>query len=202
MTKFTLSTHYVVANEEHADCHEEKYVGDDGINITCFFARGKLELVMVFSRILVASKYIELSSSFTVKENEYQEHVANTLWQHCRDNCINPPDAAVTDDEGPTEDELSGESFCERCQKPCEYGTEMCLCLECRAQVTEMGPGADNVSGYVAGTKSHALNEVHCMLQELQTTNGDLHDDGDFDFDKAYTLIEGVRDLEQEGGAE
>ena len=54
------------------------------------------------------------------------------------------------------------------------------------------GPNPD-ASGYTPGTKSHALNEIHCMLQELQQIAEGLIV---FDFDKAYELIETVRDNE------
>ena len=47
-------------------------------------------------------------------------------------------------------------------------------------------------SGYKPGTKSHALNEVHCMLQDFQQAAPD--DEFEFEFDKAYALIEAVRD--------
>jgi len=53
------------------------------------------------------------------------------------------------------------------------------------------GPNPDS-SGYTPGTKSHVLNELHCMLQELQ--QGPHIDPDDFSFDQAFELIESVRD--------
>jgi len=41
--------------------------------------------------------------------------------------------------------------------------------------------------GYTPGTKSHALNTLHCMIQEWEQGNG-------FNMQEAYRLIEEVRD--------
>lgn len=48
-------------------------------------------------------------------------------------------------------------------------------------------------SGYTPGTKSYVLNELHCMLQELQSVE-EVRTADYFDFDLAFELIESVRD--------
>ncbi len=67
------------------------------------------------------------------------------------------------------------------------------------------GPNPD-ASGYTPGTKSHVLNELHCMLQEFEPEMEGLlwqsveevktadHLPVAFDFELAFELIESVRD--------
>jgi len=57
----------------------------------------------------------------------------------------------------------------------------------------------NNVSGYTVGTKAYALNEIHCMLQELETSIFeaavlDGRETIEFNFTTAFALIEDVRD--------
>lgn len=56
--------------------------------------------------------------------------------------------------------------------------------LQVLDRVDSSGP-----SGYVVGSKSEALNNLHCMLQEFEAGGVDS-----FDFQLAYGVIESVRD--------
>jgi len=51
---------------------------------------------------------------------------------------------------------------------------------------------------YKRGTKSYVLNELHCMIQDMD--NEDDFDKNHFDVDHAYGMIEIVRDTDEDSG--
>lgn len=71
-----------------------------------------------------------------------------------------------------------------------EYGEAIELLNQC-----DRSSEPDTTSGYPVGSKSCALNELHCMLQDLENSIKDqVQNAADFDFDLAYSLAEKAMD--------